>query len=187
MHEAGREGTVVDWVFYGVVLVASAMMLASCSELQKQGKLRFAEGMDSYIREHKGKIKPPDIAACMSKRPDLPKSGLVGEPSHTVNAFLTCIANRTPNSGGLLMGGDFMVYEVNAVYSQPLPPNQIKRTEAKFFCLFEIADKEIKSYPPVPRDELFGSRLIPEKVSRFHPCLDMPDAYQHVSLGVRVN
>jgi hypothetical protein len=161
-------------------------MLASCSELQKQGKLRFAEGMDSYIREHKGKVKQPDIAACMGKRSDLPKSGLVGEPSYTVNAFLTCIANRTTNSGGLLMGGDFMVYEVSTVFSQPAPPTQIKRTEAKIICRFEIADKEIKSHPPVPRDELFGSRLIPEKIIANHPCLDMPDAYQHVSLGERV-
>ena len=185
MQKLGLEGAAVNGICR-IGLVASVAMLASCAELQKQGKIRFAEGMDTYIREHKVKIKPTDITTCMSKRADLPASGLVGEPSHTPSAFLTCIANRTHNSGGLLLGGDFMVHEVKAVYSQPVSGNQVKRTEAKFYCLFQITEKEVISYPPVPRDELFGSRLIPEKIIPNHPCLDMPDAYQHVSLGQRV-
>jgi hypothetical protein len=161
-------------------------MLCSCSELRKAGEERFAADMTAYLGEHKHKIKQPDIAACMALRQDLPPaSTMTGEPSYTPNIFFTCVVNRTHHYGGgiTLLPATFMAYNVRAIYSEPAGGKQRKVTEAKFLCLFQITDTGNKAFPPSPRDDIFGGRIIAEKLMVNHPCLRMPDAYQHVSRG----
>jgi hypothetical protein len=184
--ENAAMGESVVIVFCRVLLVALLGMLGSCAELRKAGEQRFADSMTAHLVEHKHKIKPTDIAACMALRPDLPPaSTMTGEPSYTPNIFFTCVMNRTHHYGGgiTLLPATFMAYDVRATYSEPAGGRQRKVTEAKFVCLFQITDAGNKAFPPSPRDDIFGGRIIPEKLYAHHPCMKMPDAYQHTSRG----